>query len=589
MSPIARTLARLVALGVWTALVVLGVTYGLHLVRVHGLRRDDVPSLEALGGGRLDPAVVRLVGTRPNEQASAYHRRPTTKRPGVVRICAFGDSFTAGDEVGPRLDYPSLLEREFDGRAQRVPDPHGPGEVEVLNFGSSWFGFHQTYLLWERVGAGYGCDHVLLGPGGFFPERETSFNHSGRDSPYYLHARYVMDGEDVRLVEVIGDTTEERFEEYHRFVPPEAYLRYDTRPPAFLLAWLPRDRTMPNPFYYWSGRDPGSVALETRATYQVLLRRLAASGPEVVLGGPSWMAALARSLAHRRLHAFAARMPMAFPYLAPRGHQGPLGNGLLAKQYFAQLVGAEGATLVLLRSEDLVETGGPATPGSGHPVSGYQRITVELDGTPVGHFATGARHRTRSGAGVFRNGSTVSLLHVTSPEADRVTGGASILDGCFVALERPLSEGEKATLRVEGSAGERTGHVRLLRRDVNVGTIVTDATSGGASASGFPAASLRRARRATLVLGDAAPARISLRPDDCWRLRASRQGFVDVDALGPAGVYELVLRHAVEGPTRVPVARWTKVQRSVAALAPPLERPVRAGVRRRRAAERGPG
>ena len=71
----------------------------------------------------------------------------------------------------------------------------------------------------------------------------------------------------------------ERFGEYFRFLPRWRYLRYDRNPPPLALALVPRNRTLPNPFYYHSG----TAEEESYATYRILLRRMADSGAQIVL------------------------------------------------------------------------------------------------------------------------------------------------------------------------------------------------------------------------------------------------------------------------------------------------------------------
>src|SRR5262249_24293799 len=154
------------------------------------------------------------------------------------------------------------------------------------------------------------------------PERDASFNHAGLRNPYYLNARYVLDGDDVRLVEVVGQTLEERFEQYLRFVPHLDYLRYDRSTPAFVLAALRPDQTISNPFYYVAPAQR-SEAFET---YRPLLRRMAAAAPSVSVGGGEEIDALVDSLGLSNLQSFAVAVPGTFPYLAARNHFGPLGN-----------------------------------------------------------------------------------------------------------------------------------------------------------------------------------------------------------------------------------------------------------------------
>lgn len=78
--------------------------------------------------------------------------------PGTLRIAAFGDSFTFGDEVGPDETWEAALERALVERGVAA---------EVLNFGVNAYGVDQAYLRWRRDGRRFRPDVVLLG---FQPE-----------------------------------------------------------------------------------------------------------------------------------------------------------------------------------------------------------------------------------------------------------------------------------------------------------------------------------------------------------------------------------------------------------------------------------
>ena len=86
--------------------------------------------------------VMRMLGS-----LSPQHRRRTTSflnhprrgRPDRIRLCAVGDSFTYGAEVGASHGFPELLKAIFRER--------GASNVDVLNFGNGWHGFHQNYTM----------------------------------------------------------------------------------------------------------------------------------------------------------------------------------------------------------------------------------------------------------------------------------------------------------------------------------------------------------------------------------------------------------------------------------------------------------
>ncbi len=81
----------------------------------------------------------------------AYSQTPA---PNVIRMAAFGDSFTAGDDVPVEASWPYLLEQNLRERGW---------QVEVLNFGVNGYGMDQAYLLWQQYGEDYQPDLVIFG------------------------------------------------------------------------------------------------------------------------------------------------------------------------------------------------------------------------------------------------------------------------------------------------------------------------------------------------------------------------------------------------------------------------------------------
>jgi len=298
-----RRTTRWAAHVLYLAAAVLLADYLCHRLYMRTAATTDLPN------GRLS-ALERHVGHMRCDKKSSFCGFGKKKKPGIVRIGCFGDSFTHGDEVDDASDYPSLLQKLFHAG--------GYGDVEVLNFGMPGCGLHQAFLLWELAGRNYGLDHILLGPSLFLAERDSTFAQAGLSPDgcraIRLHGRFVLDGAGLRLVQPLGETDSERFSKYFRFIPPLAYIRFDARPPAFLAApihWLFGERrTIRNPFYYRQDVDR-----EIAETHRRLLSRLADAAPQVVLGSfDESAAALGKEIAKPNLASVRLYRPVGFPY-----------------------------------------------------------------------------------------------------------------------------------------------------------------------------------------------------------------------------------------------------------------------------------
>lgn len=77
------------------------------------------------------------------------HDYPEHPAPGILRVEAFGDSFTHSDEVKNQDMWSEILERE------------GQGKIEVMNFGVSGYGLDQAYLRYLQEGVQF-HPHIVL-------------------------------------------------------------------------------------------------------------------------------------------------------------------------------------------------------------------------------------------------------------------------------------------------------------------------------------------------------------------------------------------------------------------------------------------
>ena len=291
---------------------------------VNNLRKAS--KYEVSSSKHVDPKAIRRLGSVRTGKKSSFTNFSQAKGQDVIRIGAFGDSFTYGDEVGQTHDFPTLLQQFFYDQ--------GIENVEVINFGSSWHGFHQAYIMWDSVGRNFGCDYIILGPACFQAKRDTSFNHTDLSAPYFFHARYIIDKEAIQIVEVLGENAEERFDNYFRFIPRWRYLRYDRNPPPLLQAMLPKGRTIKNIFYYNS--DP--MKHEANETYKRLLSELSDQDVQVVLAHKSGkIIDLGKQVDKKSLAVKKLYTTRKFPYAAPKNHFSAWGITSLPSRFTIKL------------------------------------------------------------------------------------------------------------------------------------------------------------------------------------------------------------------------------------------------------------
>jgi hypothetical protein len=403
----------------------------------------------------VDRATMLRLGSLLVNHTSAFTRAERAKPEGMLRLCAFGDSFTYGDEVADGDDYPALLRQIFA--------EHGAQNVEVLNFGSPWHGFHQAYVLWDRVGRGFGCDVVLLGPSCFQSERDMTFNHTNLRFPYYLHARYVIDGNDVRLAKVIGTDAAERFDGFFAFVPHLAYLRYERNAPAFLQAIVGRQRILKNPFYY----DSRPRREEAAATYAILLGHMADTGvPIVLLHLQEEIVAIANGLQRANLVGVPVPSDRRFPLRAPAGHFSRFGNRWIADQFYALLTGDASRptvfTTVPLPLPQSLRADHPA------PIAAFERIEATLTGRPIGVLAVlqNVSEEVEPPDWALRHGTTSLLAFVPR--------GGAFVEAAFVPVPGILHGGEPVTMVIAKDGREERidlGSVSIPDARVSLGAV----------------------------------------------------------------------------------------------------------------------
>ena len=235
----------------------------------HGVlgRLRPLPGRLSGGGHRRGPCPLREGPSRRRTRRGATNggarpRDVAADRPCVRRSDRLLPSLPRGQGAGHRAHRPLwrfVHPRRRGGRRAGLPGPPGAAARRGRRPGGGPQLRHalarvppELHALGPRVPA---LRPRLRGPGpGRVPaERDTTFQHAEDREPGYLHARYVLDGSGVRLVEVAGTTTTRA----PRPVPPSrsalGLSRYDRRAPAALRALVPAGYEVRNPFFYYRG------------------------------------------------------------------------------------------------------------------------------------------------------------------------------------------------------------------------------------------------------------------------------------------------------------------------------------------------
>lgn len=286
--------------------------------------------------------------------------------PGTIRIAAFGDSFTHGDEVANRAAWAAVLEAETAG-------------IEALNFGVAGFGVDQALLRFRLEGAAYRPHIVLIG---LMPE--NVFRHLNVYRPF-LNAqtglplakpRFVLsDGKLKLLPNPVHDVSEygrlltdpepmlKRFGEHDPFFQRwRIARRWDVSPAVRVVklaiqTWASSDRPANVRAAFTAGSEPFMLAAALLETFATEVRQIDAKPLILLFPGRSDIQAVrdgGQAVYHElRAYLEAKRLPVldvmtAFEpceaacdaaSLAP-GHYSARGSRLVAKRVRQWLVEA---------------------------------------------------------------------------------------------------------------------------------------------------------------------------------------------------------------------------------------------------------
>lgn len=429
-----------------SAIGVVAVDYVLWTIYVGRLEGNQKPKTDTFAAvSNVSPETLRRLGyVLTGKESSFVHYLPN-KADGVIRIGAFGDSFTYGDEVDEKNDYPTQL--------QRLLKDSGFPNVEVINFGTSWFGMGQTHIMWNEVGRNFGLDFILLGPATFFPDRDTRFNHTYGISPYSLHSRYVLEGGDVRLIDVPGETHSERFHNYYGFIPDRRFLSYDRGDPTFLAALMPSGKNIGNPFYY----DKRSESAEAIDIQRRLLQNMKDSKVPILVAVYPSHGVIRQAMAGLTGENFCVTQFdrfKRFPYLAQWGHNSPSGNTLLAQQYLATLLGRPiDAAIINTKALD-DKTPLPRLSGK---LSSFDGVFIRQNGVEVGVFSPPSPwFANRKAPSFLRDEKLNSLIGFKAP-------GSSLVDGALIGLRSEVPADAPLRLVMQTQSGTSAVNLGKLR------------------------------------------------------------------------------------------------------------------------------
>ncbi len=532
---------------------------------------------------KLNPTLSTntITGRVPNDKKSSPGNFSQVKPGNRIRIGCFGDSYTHGDEVNDRYDYPTLLQDIFR--------QHGYENVEVINFGVGGAGFHQAFNIWKFIGKTYNLDYLILGPGCFNEDRDSTFsdsmNYDYKTSLMHMHARYVLKGTHVDLIDVDGDTYAQKFKNYVRFLPYKKFLLYDRRPPAFLAiplyVLLPHREFKANPFYY-KNNDKGEMG----KIYKILLGEMAdASGQVILCHYDSAIIAIGQSLQRDNLGCFVMPSDTHFPYRAPLDHRSPNGNQFQAQILFDYLTGREISTPVVIETTAVTENPRTKEPILKGSLSEYSDIALEINHVKLGGFYDNNPEDSRrycQGSQCESPGNTLS--HTASLIAFQ-DNKSSMLDWVFLSLDWNISDGSSVVLRLENNGQTREfslGKVRLLRPGLNIGIIDIGALdyTGKAKKLILHKEDLMQKNifldsgKITFLLqgipvlsGNVELHRgeVSLCPvgGRVFCIRSNGREIIDESKLENTGCIYLLLESGQGPGIRVPVAQWTKTNQKV--------------------------
>ena len=163
-------------------------------------------------GWAFRPNSVRQDGTFTINGAGFRSRRDfeMSPPPDTLRLAVFGDSFTAGDDVGDDETWAYLLERALNEAGIRA---------EVLNFGVGAYGMGQAYLRWQHLGKSFAPDIVIFGLQPENLKRNVNVFRQllHRSGPAFSKPRFALIDEELQLLNAPTLPPEQLIEVFENF------------------------------------------------------------------------------------------------------------------------------------------------------------------------------------------------------------------------------------------------------------------------------------------------------------------------------------------------------------------------------------
>ena len=386
----------------------------------------------------------------PNTRIQHFINFPSQKKKGTIRIGAFGDSNTFGDEVNKRESYPYQLQQLFN---KQFPN----ATVEVLNFGMSGMGFQEQFFLWEKYSRNYNLDYILLGPKGFDPKRDLTFRINW-NFPYFSYPRerfILLRGNRLKRMSIKGKTPEERYKNYYKFIPTWIALRYDKKPLQIWERFFPFLRyNIRNPFYYTKMSDTE----ESSRVNILLLKKINKNHNKKILflTNSNWVFNNYRQLEKiYNLNYF--RVKGADRFYRVFTHKSSLGNENIAHVYFNALIGRAKFSLKIINCYfKKIDFVGKKSIENLHKVRSVDIVDDRQRGVSLASLRHNSvvHHYNKGSYFNYRVKGTKSFIGFSNT--------TDFLDFPFFSVAIPLTEGMEISIQLSNKKRVPLGEIRAL-------------------------------------------------------------------------------------------------------------------------------